>query len=142
MLGDAVLWIHAAAGAAALVAGPIVLRGGSIWLYQAAVAVVTTTAVALSAFDWERLWWLALIAAAVQAAALAGLREGLPAAWRVRFLAGTYVGLVTALLVVSWGSPLAWILPTVVGVPLVERAAHGVGRYTGPRATTESSRSS
>jgi hypothetical protein len=41
----------------------------------------------------------------------------------VRLVLGTYVGLLTALLVVSWRSTLAWVLPTVLGAPLVERAA-------------------
>jgi hypothetical protein len=44
-------------------------------------------------------------------------------AWRVRVMGGTYVGLTTALLVVSWGNPLAWIIPSAIGVPVVERAA-------------------
>ena len=34
-------------------------------------------------------------------------------------MCGSYISLVTALLVVNWGSPLAWILPTVVGSPLI-----------------------
>jgi hypothetical protein len=41
----------------------------------------------------------------------------------VRLVCGSYVSLVTALLVVSWGSVLAWILPTLIGTVLIERAA-------------------
>lgn len=133
---DAVLAIHITGGATGLLSGPIGLAplvggrdGAALRFYQLALAVVTSTAVALAVFHWRELWWLALIAGAIQAAAVAGGLLARPPdraakrAWRVRFLLGTYVGLVTALLVVSWGSPLAWLIPTVLGVPIVERCA-------------------
>jgi len=44
-------------------------------------------------------------------------------------MAGSYVSLVTALLVVNWSSPLAWILPTVIGTPLIARSAARADRH-------------
>ncbi len=43
-------------------------------------------------------------------------------------MCGSYLSFVTAALVVNWTSPLAWLLPTAVGTPLiiwaVQRATH------------------
>lgn len=130
-----VLAVHVVAGTAGLLLGPFTLLvhrrhglavGGGA--YQAALAVVVVSALGLVALSPERFWWLAPIALAVQAAALTGVwlrrrrRRGW-AGWYVRLVAGSYVGLLTALLVVSWSSPLAWVLPTLLGVGLVEHAA-------------------
>lgn len=67
-------------------------------------------------------WWLIPFALGTQAAIVVGRRTSHPAR-RIRLLGGSYVSLVTAFLVVSWESPLAWILPTLVGIALVETAA-------------------
>jgi len=48
-------------------------------------------------------------------------------------MCGSYVSLVTALLVVSWDSPLAWILPTVIGSPLIARARARAARHSPDR---------
>lgn len=133
---DPVLAIHIAAGAVGLALGPIALpplvrrdAESSYYLaYQTAVAVTVATAIILVGLSWSRLWWLAIIAIAVEGAALGGLwapRAAFPGwrAWRIRFTWGTYVGLVTALLVVSWDTPLAWIIPTLVAIPVIGRAA-------------------
>jgi hypothetical protein len=134
-MGDTLLGIHVTAGAVGLLSGPLswpaLVRGQQVVtlkVFQCAVATVAATACTLAARDWDHLWWLAIIAAIVEAMALAGhvlSRRPAPRAraWRVRLVCGTYVGLVTALLVVSWDSPLAWIVPTAIGVPLVERTA-------------------
>lgn len=132
---ELILFPHIAAGVAALLAGMVALpalvqpenRPTAIVTYFLATGSVVITAVGLAALDWERLWWLALVAVAIGLALFFGVRLGTekPAkrAWKVRLILGTYVGLVTALLVVSWQSPWAWALPTLIGAPLVERMA-------------------
>ena len=146
MLHSSLLVVHVAAGVAGLVLGPVAMaaakrrgrhtRAGLA--YQAAVAVVTLTAVGLAVLAWARLWPFVVIAAGTEAAALGGWWAGrrrfagwLP--WHVRLMCGSYVSLVTALLVVNWSSALAWVLPTVIGSPLIARAA---GRAQ-PAAPTE-----
>lgn len=69
-----------------------------------------------------------MIAAATEAAALVGWfvrrrhRPGwLP--WHVSLMCGSYVSFLTAFLVVNWHTPLAWILPTVIGSPLIAMSA-------------------
>jgi hypothetical protein len=126
------LVVNVASGSAGLLLGPVALlapkrRGLHTRIglaYQGAIAGVATSAVALAALAWGRLWWLALIAVATEAAALGGLAARrrrfagwLP--WHVSLMCGSYVSLVTALLVVNWSSALAWILPTVVLSPAI-----------------------
>jgi hypothetical protein len=134
-----VLALHIAAGVTGLVAGLPAMRAvvqglrrrRTMVVYQAAVAVLTVSAVALSAMDWRALWPFAVLAVATEAAVLGATRAR--GAGRVRLLCGSYVSLVTALLVVSWGSVIAWVLPIVVGTVLVERAA---ARAAAPAPTT------
>ena len=128
--------VHIAAGAAGLLLGPLAIaatlgggrRSPAALAYQAAVAVITTTAVGFAVLDWRSWWPFVILAVGTEAAAAAGwwARSHRAPGWlgrHVRLLGGSYISLVTALLVVSWGSVLAWILPTVVGVLVVERAA-------------------
>lgn len=126
----AVLTVHIIAGTTGLALGPLLLiprwyrrLGGA---YQIAIVALTVTALVLVALDPSRLWWLAPIAVVTQVAAATGWfltrRDG-RSPMATRLLGGSYVSLVTALLVVSWGGPLAWVLPTVIGVVLVETAA-------------------
>lgn len=68
------------------------------------------------------------IALVTQALAIAGARVD-RRAWRAHGLGGSYLALVTALLVVSWPIPLAWVLPATVGLPLIFHAAHGRRRW-------------
>ncbi len=80
------------------------------------------------------LWGLGLIAGATEAAALAGWAVGRRHSsgwlgWHIRLMCGSYLSFVTAALVVNWASPLAWVLPTAVGTPLIIRA---VQRATHP----------
>jgi len=117
---------HVAAGIAGLLLGPLLARDLSAppyaSAYLAAVSLLAATALGLVALDVAGLWFLAPLALGTVAAAAGGLRaRGMPT--RVRGVGGSYVALITALLVVSWGSPLAWILPTAIGAPLIERAA-------------------
>jgi hypothetical protein len=145
MTRTVVLAMHIAAGVAGLVLGPAAMRavlgaGRASRLtfgYQVAVGVLTATAVALAALDWSGLWPFAFLAVATEAAVVGAWwaerrRFAAWRPWRVRLLCGSYVSLVTALLVVSWGSVIAWVLPTVVGTVLIERAA---ARATSPATT-------
>jgi hypothetical protein len=144
-----VLSVHVVAGTGGLLLGPLLLLAGRAArgprtvparmtsAYQVAVAVLTVTALGLIAFDAARLWWLAPIAAGTEAAALGGRwaaqrgRRG----WAIRLLGGSYVALVTALLVVSWFSWASWVLPAALAVPVIEVLAFRAerDRSTGPR---------
>lgn len=101
--------------------------------YQAAVLAVCASALGLVALAWSQLWWLTFFAVGTAAAVLGGewaaRRHPLGwAGWSVRLTCGSYVAVVTALLVVSWPSLLSWVLPTLVGAPLVEAAAARAAR--------------
>jgi len=135
--------IHITAGAAGLILGPLTMaaRKRPGWYthlgvgYQAAVATTTTSALGLVALAPARLWWLGLIAAATEAAALGGwwVRRGRRPGWlprHIRLMCGSYVSFVTAALVVSWGGPVSWLLPAVVATPLIEVTAHRAARAT------------
>jgi hypothetical protein len=139
--------LHVGAGAAGLLLGPVAMlapkrRGRHTRVgigYQVAIAGVAGSAVGLALLDWRRLWWLALIGVATEAAALGGLwarrrrfRGWLPV--HIRLMCGSYISLATALLVVNWGSPVAWVLPTLIGTPLIARAASRGGRRARRRA--------
>ena len=129
MLRTVLLVSHVAAGVAGLLIGPAAMaaslrdhRGtASAGAYRAAVTVLATTTVGLVALN-PALWPFLLLAAGTEAALLLA-RTAQPLARHVRLVCGSYVSLVTALLVVSWGSILAWVLPTVIGTVLVERAS-------------------
>lgn len=134
-----ILALHVAAGAIALVAGPVAYAaaGGHqapLRVYFAAVLAVAATALGLVAADPAGIWWLAplaLLTAGLAAlgrsgTALGGISKARAAAhgW-----GGSYIALVTALLVVSVSSAAPfWVLPTIVGVVLIElhvkRGAH------------------
>ena len=125
------LLLHAAAGTLGLLLGPVAAfaaarrRVGAARLlaaYQIAVTLVCVSAVGLVGLAPTTFWWLIPVALGTLAAIVVAGRTTNPAR-RTRLLGGSYVSLVTALLVVSWGSPLAWIIPTVLGVGLVESAS-------------------
>jgi len=141
MLHTIFLGVHITAGTIGLLLGPLALtvpkRAG--WhprlgvAYQGAVAVMTASALGLAALAPGRLWWLGLSAVATEAAALAGwaVRRRHSSGWlgwHIRLMCGSYLSFVTAALVVNWANPLAWVLPTAVGTPLiiwtVKRATH------------------
>lgn len=135
---DALLVLHVAAGTLGLLLGPVALwsetprrsfRSRTGLAYHWSVLAVSVTAVALAALSWSELWWLTLLATLAYGLALLGL-----VAPRRRFRGwvrayahgqgGSYIALVTALLVVSVGGPLgaaAWAVPTLAGLPLIER---------------------
>ena len=142
---------HITSGIAGLLLGPAALRAavhdrrdtGSTRAYLAAVTVLTATAAGLVALQPEALWPFLLLALGTQAAVVAA-RRAVTVDRHVRLVGGSYISLVTALLVVSWGSIAAWILPTVIGTFLVERASDASARRaparTPSRSPTPSSR--
>ncbi len=139
MLRTVLLSVHVAAGTAGLVLGPPVMLllarrvppsvGRHVGAaYLLAVAVVCVSAIGLVLNDVSAFWWLGPIAAATGGAAYGAHRlrrfPGAAArAWRVRLVGGTYISLVTALLVVSVGGWMSWLLPSLIGVVMVEYVA-------------------
>ncbi len=141
ILADVTLVLHIASGALALALGPAAIitarrrgrdnRTGAA--YHAAVLAVCATAGVLAALDWSRLWWFVPIAGGSYALALLGRVASKRSGGRwarlyVHGQGGSYIALVTALLVVSTGSPAAWIVPTLIGAPLLQRAARELDR--------------
>lgn len=130
---DALLAMHAGAGTVALALGPVVLsvrrresRRRLVRAYHWAVLAVALTAIGLVSLDPDVLWWLAPLAVFAYACVLAGLCAPLRSIrLRLHGFGGSYISLVTALLVVSIDGPataVAWIAPTLVGLILIERA--------------------
>ncbi len=125
MVHDVVLGIHIAAGVLGLVLGPVAAAARTRpWLtaYQWVVLAVSATALGLVAMDVSGLWPFALLALGTAALVIAGRRTHRRDVF-IRLTGGSYISLVTALLVVSWSSVAAWLLPTLLGVPLVEWSA-------------------
>ena len=129
----ALLSIHVVSGSLALLTGPVALaapkrhgwhpRAGT-W-YLALAAVLCASAVGLAILR-PAVWWLGVVAAATLAAALGGraLRRRQRPGWlpgHVALMCGSYLSLLTALLVVNLGlgNPVGWVLPTAVGSPLI-----------------------
>ena len=136
-----VLTIHVAAGVAGLLLGPLAMvvekrRGrhtSAGEAYHAAFAVLCASAVVLAVLDWSESWWLALVGAGSYGFALLGYvaakrrRPG----WLIKHVAGqggSYIAMTSATLVVNWEnltgvqgreSPLPWLLPTLIGTPLI-----------------------
>jgi hypothetical protein len=131
---DLLLPLHAGAGTLGLLLGPLAviaavagrtrLRDRAHHGYQVGVAGVCASALLLAGRAADEFWWLIPIALATQALAIVGARSE-RLAFRAHGLGGSYLALVTALLVVSWESPLAWALPAAVCLPLILHAAHG-----------------
>jgi hypothetical protein len=133
----ALLLIHIPSACLALLAGPVAmflpkrrglhpLMGRAYQLFVALLCVSATGLVVLL----PSLWWLGLIGGATWAAALAGWvvrRVHRPGwlVWHISLMCGSYISLVTALLVnLGPRSPVVWILPTVIGTPLISLRAY------------------
>ncbi|WP_299039052.1 DUF2306 domain-containing protein [uncultured Pseudokineococcus sp.] len=155
-LHTALLVPHVVAGGLGLLLGPVVMalpkrrdrHGLAGRVYVPVAVVMTTTALGLFALDPGRLWGLALIAAATLVTALSGasLARRRPRGWvpaHIRLMGASYLSFVTAFLLTQWSSPLAWILPTAVGTPLmalaVSRLPPGM-RATGGRPRSAAAR--
>ena len=145
-----VLALHVAVGTVGLVLGPIAMtarkgpglhtRAGEV--YHWVMLAVCATATALAALDWQRIWWFLPIAAGSYAFALLGYVAA-KRRWKgwlrahVTGQGGSYIAMITALLVVNWQaltgtrgieSPWAWALPTAVGTPLIAWTNYRVAR--------------
>ena len=142
MTGNPLLLLHVTAGTAGLLLGPV-------WLVarlagarardpaaagQAAVAGVAGSGavLAVSAPGPGR---LLPVAVATQALAVAGApaRRQDRSRWRTlqpHLLGGSYIALVTGLLVASTGNPVWWVLPVLIGqvpIAVAKRRLHGAG---------------
>jgi hypothetical protein len=133
------LGVHVASGVLALALGPLALlaarrqqrRFGLLRdAYSWTVLIVCTTATAVSVLAWARLWWLVPIAALAYSLTLAGQlgsKLDWPAWVRAHGWGGSYIALVTALLVVAARGvsaaleAAAWLLPAAIGTPLIVR---------------------
>jgi hypothetical protein len=140
-LTSAILAVHIALGVVGLFLGAIALlarkRRGRHTLagegYHWVMLSVCVTAVVVAALDWQRLWWFVYVAAGSYAFALLGYvaaKRRWPGWLRAHITGqgGSYIAMVTAVLVVNWHrltgepgitSPWAWILPTVIGSPIL-----------------------
>jgi hypothetical protein len=150
-----VLLAHIALGTAGLILGPVAMfarkvpglhtRAGEV--YHWVMLGVCVTAGALAVLDWQRIWWFLPIAAGSYAFAFVGYVSA-RRRWRGWLAAhltgqgGSYIAMTTALLVVNWetltgtrgvSSPWAWILPTVVGSPLIAWVTREVALGRRPR---------
>jgi hypothetical protein len=145
----AILALHIVSGATALALGAVALLASArryatreplLIAYLWAVFATCLTATVLALLDWSRLWWIVLLALLSSILVVAGyvaVRRGGPQWAAAHGLGGSYIALVTALLVVSAGDIsitaeiVAWIVPAAVGVPLIFRA------HTGDRAAAD-----
>jgi uncharacterized membrane protein len=139
------LLTHVLLGTAALLLGPVAMlsrkgpglhpRVGEV--YHALVLGACVTAGALAILDWSRLWFFLPIALGSYAFALTGYLAA-----KLRFSGwlpvhvigqgGSYIAMATALLVVNLGrsSFWAWVLPTLVGTPLIAWAVRRISRFS------------
>lgn len=134
-----------AGGLGLLLAGPVLVvrkrRGAHTRLgrvYVGALAVMGATALILVAADPVRLAGLGVIAVLTLGWGLGGLwvarrRPRLPGGWKVwhiNLMCSSVIAFVTAFAVTALdGGLAAWILPTLVGSPLIaRRTAQEVGR--------------
>ncbi|MGI8721856.1 MAG: hypothetical protein ACR2JG_06475 [Geodermatophilaceae bacterium] len=149
MLHTVILALHIASGVLGVALGPFaiarVARGGVDWLtsaYHLSVALVCLSAVGLAALDPARLWWFVLIATGSYLFAARAMRDirSVRAQWQaraVRGFGGAYIALWTAVVVVSLpGQPLAWGIPTAVGIPALEWFAARIARRLPAQSAT------
>lgn len=147
MIHDTALALHIAAGSIGLILGPIAMLAGK-WpglhtrageTYHWVFLVVAASAIVLAALDWSQLWWFTLIALFSYAFALRGYlaakrrRPGWLAA-HISGQGGSYIALVTALLVVNFGNALVvWFIPTIVGTPMIAWVRYQVAKGARPK---------
>lgn len=136
-----ILIMHIVLGGAAMIVGPISMftrkrRGAhtsSGEIYHWLVLGTCLGAAALALLDWSRIWWFLPIAIGSYAFAFVGYLAA-KCRWRGWLIVhivgqgGSYIALVTAVLVVNWqtmfgtrglGNLWAWVLPTLIGSPMI-----------------------
>jgi uncharacterized membrane protein YeaQ/YmgE (transglycosylase-associated protein family) len=145
---DALLAVHIAAGATGLALGPLTMRatkrrGPHTRLgeaYHWVMLAVTATASALAVLAWHELSWFLPLAVFSYGNALVGYvaAKRRPRGW-LRFhiagMGGSYIALVTALLVVNLGEalPIVWFVPTIVGSTVLVWLLNEVDKGRRPR---------
>jgi hypothetical protein len=155
MIHLAALAVHVAAGSAGLLLGPVAMRASKRRglhtrtgeVYHWAVLAVCCSALVLAALDWSRLWWFVPIATGSYAFALVGYLAAKRrwSGWlgaHVSGQGGSYIALVTALLVVNLGDVtwLVWILPTIVGSPVIAWVNYQVALGKRPKGLAPTAR--
>jgi hypothetical protein len=147
MLHGLTLGIHIASGTAGLILGPITMRAAKRRgrhtrageAYHWILLTVCVSATVLALLDWSQLWWFLPIAVGSYGFALLGYIAAKRRwdGWLLAHVAGqggSYIALVTALLVVNLGGPLViWFLPTIVGSPLIAWVSFQVASGKRPR---------
>ncbi|MGH8539368.1 MAG: DUF2306 domain-containing protein [Stenotrophobium sp.] len=129
-----VLAFHIACGVSALILGLVAMRASKRRglhtnageIYHWLMASVFVSACVLAILAWQRLWWFLPIAAGSYAFALLGYLAA-KLRWRnwLRYhligQGGSYIAMTTAVLVVNVGIGAwwAWILPTLIGSPVI-----------------------
>jgi hypothetical protein len=129
-----VLPIHIAAGATGLVLGPVAMRAAKRpgthtragEAYHWVMLTVCVSAVVVALLNFTELWWFIPIAVGSYAFALLGYLAAKRrwAGWLQAHISGqggSYIALVTALLVVNLGRDalIVWFIPTIVGSPIL-----------------------
>jgi hypothetical protein len=154
MLRDPLLAAHIAAGTIGLILGPLAMRapkrrGPHTRLgetYHWVMFAVCLSAAGLAALAWHRLWWFLPIATFSYANALVGYiaaKRRWPG-WlgaHIGGMGGSYIALVTALLVVNVGQqlPVVWFAPTLIGSPIIAWVISEVDRGRRPRRAAKAS---
>jgi uncharacterized membrane protein len=155
-LRDPVLAAHIAAGTTGLILGPLAMRapkrrGPHTRLgetYHWVMLAVCVSALGLTVVAWPRLWWFLPIIGFSYANALVGyvaVKRRRPGWIRAHIggMGGSYIALVTALLVVNVGQqlPVVWFLPTIIGTPIILMVTNRFDRRRVQRASTSHSSS-
>lgn len=140
-LQELILGFHIGAGFTALVLGPVAMRAAKRRglhtrvgeAYHWVVLLTCGLAAVLAFLDWERIWWFLPVAVGSYAFAAVGYVSAKTRwkrwlIWHVSGQGGSYIAMTTAILIVNWKSlfgvsgvesPLAWILPTLIGSPWI-----------------------
>jgi hypothetical protein len=146
---SAALVVHILAGGVGLVlAGPVLVvrkgRGAHARLgrvYVGALVIMAVTALLLVAADPVRLAALGVVAVATLGWGLGGAwvarrRPRLPGGWRVwhlNLMGSSVIAFVTAFAVTALdGGLVAWVLPTLLGSPLIAHRTLRAARRTAP----------
>jgi hypothetical protein len=150
MVHSIALGVHIAAGSAGLVLGPIAMRAGKRRgthtrageAYHWVMLTVCASAIVLAALKWSELWWFLPITLWSYGLALLGYLAA-KIRWRgwlqahISGQGGSYIALTTALLVVNLGAASAplivWLIPTIVGSPLIVWVNRQVARGNRPK---------
>lgn len=146
--------IHIVCGGCALAFGPVAMYARKLpglhtvageiyhWLFVG----IFISACILAALDWPRLWWFVPLAGFSYAFALLGylaakLRWNHWLRFHLAGQGGSYIAMTTAVLVVNLGRNIwwVWILPTIIGSPLIAWITREVALGRRPKYSQTSS---